>query len=67
MRIHTPPSVRIKAPACITPSAWWRYVRKGDRVLVLGGGGGVGCHVLQLLWLGPRETLKPQRFRRPSP
>lgn len=26
-----------------------RYVRAGDRVLVLGGGGGVGCHVLQLL------------------
>ncbi|CAE7408351.1 EO [Symbiodinium natans] len=26
-----------------------RHVRSGDRVLVLGGGGGVGCHLVQLL------------------
>ncbi|CAE7404997.1 EO [Symbiodinium pilosum] len=28
-----------------------RHVCKGDRVLVLGGGGGVGCHLVQLLKL----------------
>jgi NADPH:quinone reductase-like Zn-dependent oxidoreductase len=37
------------ASSALTAYTAVRHVRAGDRVLVIGGSGGVGCHLLQLL------------------